>query len=397
MILGNIVNTMSSSLIQRLGQIQTELRELVLLLNDNEYRTQFHPDISPLGWHLGHTTFTENLWIRETILKDDSTTAPVRNLYLPQNTHKLTRGAQLPSQQTLLEHCLVMQRDNLSLLNTPPPALASHHLMQNDYLIKFLVQHHAMHLETMHMGLTERQLQKKDKDYSPKKQLTATSVKLRLTSFDGGEFEIGGTNAWCFDNELPRHRKTLQQFALNITPTSNAQFLGFIENGGYDNTKWWDDEGLQWLKSTNAVAPHHWLQNNNGAWYAADSHGYHDLKTNAPVYGLSRHEACAFARYAGARLPHENEWEVAFSQDVMQQQTDINNCVWEWCNNTFHPYPNFKPFPYEEYSTPWFDNAYYTLRGCSHHTPDVLQRPSFRNFHTTDKRHIFAGVRVAVG
>ncbi len=382
--------------IRRLAEMQDALCALIAPLDESECRVQFHPDLSPLAWHPGHTTFIENQWLRETILGDDSATAPVRDLYLPQNARKSRRGMRLPPKDALLDDCLRMQRDNRTLLEDPPPTLAAHRLMQDDYLLKFLAQHHAMHLETMHMALTEKQLQQKARGYRPKTRLEPAAVRLQPVAFDGGEVEIGGTDTWCFDNELPRHRKTLRDFALNATPATNAEFLGFIESGGYDNLGWWDAAGRRWLEKTGAKAPHHWLNDDTGAWYGADSRGCHDLAANEPVHGLSRHEACAFARCAGARLPHESEWETAHLQDPAHERIRSNDCAWEWCDNAFHPYPDFKPFPYDEYSTPWFNNAHYVLRGHSRHTPDVLRRSTFRNFYTADKRHIFAGVRVAM-
>ncbi len=382
--------------ILRFAEMQNALRELIAPLDEQDCRAQFHPSLSPLGWHLGHATFIENYWLREALLGDDRATAPVRELYLPQNARKFARGGRLPPKSTLLRDCLLKQRDNLALLEDPPPALAAHRLMQNGYLLKFLVQHHAMHLETMQMALTERQLRKRARGYRPQQRLEPVAVRLQPVACDGGECEIGGAGPWCFDNELPRHRKTLPAFALNATPATNAEFLGFITSGGYRNAAWWDAEGLQWLRQTGARAPHHWLSDDAGAWHGADGRGCHDLGADDPVHGLSRHEACAFARYAGARLPHESEWEAAHAQAPADGRIRPNGQAWEWCDNAFHPYPGFKPFPYDEYSTPWFNNAHYSLRGHSRHTPDVLRRTTFRNFHTADKRHIFAGVRVAL-
>ena len=380
----------------RFAEIQRALIDLIAPLDELDCCTQFHPDLSPLGWHLGHTTFIENQWIREVILKSNRATTPVCNIYLPQNINKAARGECLPPKSTLLESCRRMQHANLALLESPPGTLVSHRLMRDDYLLKFLIQHHAMHLETMHMILTERQLRRCWRDYSPQKRLEPVAMRARLVTFDGSEFAIGGTGTWCFDNELPQHCETLRPFALNATAATNAEFLGFIESGGYRNTAWWNTDGLKWLQRTGATAPHHWRNDDTGAWYGIDSHGCHDLKAEEPVHGLSHHEACAFARYAGARLPHESEWEAARLQNPGGKHLYENERAWEWCSNTFHPYLGFKTFPYEEYSTSGFNGSHYSLRGYSRYTADVLRRPTFRNFYTADKRHIFAGVRVAM-
>ena len=386
--------------ITALADMQARMRALVASLDNADCRAQFHPQVSPVGWHLGHATFIENLWIRETLLGDDAETAATRDLYLPQNSEQCFRGDRLPPKETLLDRCSALQRDNLSLLSTlltdPPAAFVGHRLVCDGYLAKFLAQHHAMHFETMQMGLTARRLQKlqRGEHYSPTKRLDPCPPRIEPIIFDGGEVEIGGEGAWCFDNELPRHRETLHPFSLNATPASNAEFLGFIESGGYDNLSLWDDAGRQWLEKSGVRAPYHWLQDTAGAWYGADGDGTHDLDAAAPVSGLSLHEALAFAHYAGGRLPHESEWETAHCQNPARVLP--NDRAWEWCANLLRPYPGFEAFPYKEYSAPWFHNRHYVLRGHSRHTPAVLHRPTFRNFHTADKRHIFTGVRVAL-
>jgi iron(II)-dependent oxidoreductase len=118
--------------------------------------------------------------------------------------------------------------------------------------------------------------------------------------------------------------------------------------------------------------------------------GHYPLSADQPVAGISHYEARAFAAWAGARLAHEYQWEVAQRLGLLEQ----TGRVWEWCENRFHPYPGFRPFPYPEYSQPWFDGRHYSLRGGSVHTRPAVRRASFRNFFEADKRHIFAGLRL---
>jgi iron(II)-dependent oxidoreductase len=98
--------------------------------------------------------------------------------------------------------------------------------------------------------------------------------------------------------------------------------------------------------------------------------------------------------YAGCGLPHENAWEVAMRSD--ERLWKSTGQAWEWCNNTFYPYPGFRAFPYARYSTPWFDQRHYVMRGGSRYSGQSIRHRAFRNFYTADKRHVFAGLRLAM-
>lgn len=121
-----------------------------------------------------------------------------------------------------------------------------------------------------------------------------------------------------------------------------------------------------------------------------DETGTRDLAADDPVSGVNHHEASAFARWAGARLPHEYEWESAARRRLLER----SGAVWEWCANVFHPYIGFAAFPYEGYSVPYFDGRHFTLRGGSRLTQAPIRRPTFRNYYTAEKRHICAGIRL---
>jgi iron(II)-dependent oxidoreductase len=174
---------------------------------------------------------------------------------------------------------------------------------------------------------------------------------------------------------------------------TNAEYLGFMQKQGYRTRRYWGDAGWNWLMQVAPQAPHHWRQDATGSWYALTPGGAEAIIGSATVYGVSYYEAQAYAAYAGCRLQTEIEWEHAVTSD--QAMDDSRGQAWEWCSNTFYAYPGFKPFPYDRYSCPWFDGNHYTMRGGSLYTSEFLKRPTFRNFYTPEKRHIFAGIRLA--
>ncbi len=381
----------SPALRARLCAVHGELRALVEDLDDEAYRTQFHPDLSPIGWHLGHCAFIENYWLREVILGEDRLTKHLAHYYIPARSLKTARGPALPSRQQLLNDVRRQQIDNIELLSTL--SARTHALLEDDYLIRFLVQHHCQHIENMKLARTQRALHNGHAGFAPAVRLASAPVNLACHALAADRYRIGGRCPGSFDNELPAHAVRCGEFKIARRPVSNAEYLRFIEDGGYRTRRLWSDVGWHWLQQAGVSHPEHWRQDGRGWWFGIDGSGAHELSAEEPVHGVSYHEAQAFAVWAGARLPHEYEWEIACRAGKLS----LIGRVWEWCGNVFHPYGGFTAFPYEEYSLPWFDGGHYTLRGgCIHTSPDV-RRASFRNFYAPDKRHIFAGLRLVFG
>ena len=390
----NSINTVSE-----LEKLQSELRHTGMLLDDNDYRQQYHTDLSPLGWHVGHCAFIETYWLREIVLENAETTAELHHLYFPENMPKPERGPALPAHQEHLGWCETLNQENRSLLENPPDLLREHHLSKNDYLGMFILQHHAQHLETMQMVLQQRAIKRGASEYTVKNILTSAAQSINSVTLPAGEYRIGSEHqVEAFDNELPPHTVSLQETLIAQQPVNNANWLAFIEDDAYNRQHYWSDEGWLWRIESACRCPEHWQQDTNGHWFGLDHTGPHDLAEDAPVYGINYFEAMAFVNWLSEklgqqlRLPHEYEWEAACNMGLLKG----NEQVWEWCENTFHAYEGFTPFPYDNYSKPWFDNKHFVLRGGSRQTCDVIKRSSFRNFYNPDKRHIFAGLRLAL-
>lgn len=369
------------------------MRALALLdtLPATDLARQFHPDLSPLGWHFGHSATVEAYWLHEVVLHRPI--APAwKELYFPEFSSKTQRGARLPVRAELAAFCRARYAEHDALLDAWETQAPPHALLANDYLLHFLIQHHAQHYEIMQQILTQRALATPH-TFRVTDPLVAQAPIEDTVEIAGGEARIGDDGAVeCYDNELRCHAVALKPYALAKRAVTNAQYLGFIEARGYEQAAHWSPAAWAWLHARPCRAPDAWRQDPAGHWYTVGVDGAQALIPDAPVNGISWYEAAAFAHYAGARLPHETEWEHAralraFAWDAIG--------AWEWCANAFYPYPGFRAFPYDGYSTPWFDGDHYVLRGAGIYTDECIKRRTFRNFYAPDKRHIFAGLRLA--
>jgi len=372
-----------------LRETQSALRTVIEQCREVDLYRQFHPDLSPLGWHFGHCVFVEIVWLRERVLGDDHFAQEFADLYLPERSPKGERGNRLPPREALLGWARQLQCQHARLLADPPQRLRRHPLMRDDYLVWFLAQHHAQHLEIMRMVMAQRAATEQHG------MAVAAPLALRRPSpprvvLPAGDYRIGNNDCRAFDNEQPPRRARIAAVELAARLASNAEYLAFLDDG-HPQRRFWSEAGWRWRQSQQDHLPEHWRRDAQGNWLQLTPSGPRPLAPDDPVLGINHHEAAAFAAWAGGRLPHEYEWEAAATLGLLRDAGG----AWEWCRNRFHPYPGFRAFPYDGYSLPWFDGGHYSLRGGSPFTMPWLRRPSFRNFYQADKRHVFAGVRLA--
>ncbi|MEJ2761029.1 MAG: SUMF1/EgtB/PvdO family nonheme iron enzyme [Gammaproteobacteria bacterium] len=380
----------AGAMLEELGEQRTLLLDNIRRVPGSDANRQYHPDLSPLGWHLGHCLFTELYWVREVLLGDPGCGANLMVVYVPELCPKPERAAALPNPQTLFDWAEEIRDEHESLLPQLLEEDRGERLLKDGFLLPFLSQHYAQHYETTMYILAQRQGETADSDP------TLPSPSPRPPSGEavtvaGGRYDIGAEgNHRPYDNEYPAFTTSLATFHIARRPVCNGEYLGFIENGGYDNPDLWPGEGWRWRQQQGITLPDHWRRDGGGKVYGVDEVGPHELEAEAPVYGVSHYEARAFACWAGARLPHEYEWEAAKKSGALSQDSR----VWEWCDNPLHPYAGFEAFPYAGYSVPYFDERHFVLRGGSAHTRPCVRRPSFRNYYEPDKRHIRAGIRL---
>ena len=212
----------------------------------------------------------------------------------------------------------------------------------------------------------------------------------------GGAFTCGSRleEGFAFDNELGAHAAELAPFEIDAQVVRWAEFLPFVEAGGYADARWWTAAGDAWRRSSAAMAPRYlrrdtgisnaWQQWRHGRWQA--------LPMNEPACHLTQHEALAWCRWAGRRLPTEAEWEqTATGADGSTGRFRWGD-VWEWTASPFAPYPGFQAHPYRDYSAPWFDGRP-VLRGASFMTQPRLRHSRYRNYFPAARNDVPAGFR----
>lgn len=383
----------------RLGRLEEIQRALLSVIEECSeesetcLRRQFHSCLSPVAWHIGHCVYVEALWIRGYLLDDLGLAKELEALYQPELSDKDNRANGLPESAKLVKWARQAMHEHIDILHSHRfiTRKSADLLRQENYLAEFLINHHAQHLETIAMASFVGRQTSSAEDLSNVTILTPGSDGMVLKSVPGGLYEVGSRKGFAFDNELPKQSVELQSFEVAELPVNNAQFLAFIEDGGYENRSLWSNFGWRWKIETGTQSPRSWHRGIEGEWYLpniGNSDGCVDFR---PVTGLTHHESSAFATWAGLRLVHEYEWEVAARLQLLSGLGE----VWEWCSNLLHPYQGFSPYPYKEYSIPWFDQRHYVLRGGSKFTQSEIKRPSFRNYYLADADYLFSGIRLA--
>ncbi|WP_159916459.1 ergothioneine biosynthesis protein EgtB [Pantoea sp. 18069] len=377
---------------------------------------QSMPDASPVKWHLAHTT-----WFFETFVLEphEAGFAPFhpsfRTLF---NSYYQGVGARHPRAERGLITRPGLQQvlDYRAQVDARMQALLASALDASlQALVTLGLQHEQQHQELLltdikHL-LSCNPLLPAYADAGAGGAM-AHAPPLRWLPQDAGLHQIGHAGeGFAFDNEAPRHTVYLNAFALASRPVSNAEYQAFVDVGGYAEPGHWLSEGWDWLQARARDAPMYWQRNDAGGWAEFTLQGLQALAPARPVAHLSYYEADAYARWAGARLPTEAEWECAALEFAPAHEAAIgqrlhpaamtaasNGCgeVWEWTRSSYAPYPGFQPAPgaVGEYNGKFMVNQY-VLRGGSCASPPGHVRPSYRNFFPAGACWQFSGLRLA--
>ena len=337
-------------------------------LSDADLNAQPSSILSPLVWDLAHIGHQEELWLLRTLHGEQPTEQRFDDIYTACE-HERSERAELGLLAPTDAYDYVAHVRGRVLRRLPGERFPDDEpLRRGGYAYHMVIQHEHQHNETMLQALQIR-----EDLVHPFAELWRPAViedGPSVARFDAGEFVMGCDDfGWAYDNEQPAHIERTDAFAIDTHPVTNAEYARFVAAG--------------------AEPPMYWRRGASG-WSRVRFGRVEPLPPDEPVQHISFHEAEAYAKWAGARLPTEPEWERAVARLSYVGQ------VWEWTSSSFEPYPGFRAFPYDGYSAVFFGtDDYRVLRGGSWATHGKVGRHTFRNWDLPIRRQIFAGLRLA--
>lgn len=398
---------------------------------------QSMPDCSPAKWHLAHTS-----WFFETFLLESTNESyqpfnPAFKFLF--NSYYNTVGEQYsrparglltrPSLPDVLAYREHIDQQMLALLKTPQSEeslkvleVGLHHEQQHQELLLMDIKHL---FSVNPLRPSYRELPK-SQDLGRPRATGENTKELKWLNVSGGICDIGAVgNKFCFDNEMPIHKVFLENYQIADRLVTNEEYLEFINDGGYETPSLWLADGWSAVTEHKWCAPLYWRRH-DAAWLEFTLHGEFQINLAAPVTHVSFYEADAFARWAGARLPTESEWEhasvpkqepstAADSRSGKLEDLDIRllharpaelgplgkllqlyDSVWQWTASAYLPYPGYvtPAGAIGEYNGKFMSNQM-VLKGGSCVTPANHCRATYRNFFYPHCRWQFSGIRLA--
>jgi gamma-glutamyl hercynylcysteine S-oxide synthase len=369
--------TPRADILSRLGVVRARTLALVEPLSEDALNRVHDPLMSPIVWDLGHIATFEDLWLAQNAFGLPPLREGLDRVYDPFTAPRSKRG-ELPylRSEDALRYMEAVRERALELLDSADLSPDAGPLLGGGLVYEMILRHEQQHSETM---LQTLQLMTSEA-YGPstRHRLPAdgSGRPREMLLVPAGTFEIGaeaplGGSGFSYDNERPRHEVEVAAFHIDATPVTNGDFADFVEETG-------------------AALPLYWVRDGDG--FAVRSFGdVEPIDRARPVCHVTWHQADAYARHAGKRLPTEAEWEKATRHGVERLFGD----VWQWTASDFSPYPGFVAFPYKEYSEVFYGSDYKVLRGGSWATSPLVARTTFRNWDYPIRRQIFAGFRCA--
>jgi ergothioneine biosynthesis protein EgtB len=407
------------SLLDHFRRVRSTSEALCAPLGVEDHMLQAMPDVSPPKWHLAHTT-----WFFETfVLEEDANYSALHPAYRELfNSYYQGVGAQHPrpergllSRPTLDDVIAYRRRVDEEVLERLESGNAS---QQARRCIELGLHHEQQHQELLATdvlyNLSRNPLV--PAYLEPGERAPSDPSRPHWVDFEGGLVQLGFEGeGFHFDNEGPAHRHWLEPFSLRSTLVSNLEFAAFVDQGGYADPCWWLSDGFAWVQEHNVQAPLYWRRA-EGGWRTFSLHGLVAPDPHAPVTHVSAYEADAYARWAQARLPTEQEWEHAAPAEVPAEANLLSGGalrplapqassdglqamygdVWSWTSSAYAAYPGYQApsGAIGEYNGKFMCNQL-VLRGGSCVTPAGHVRRTYRNFFYPHQRWQFTGIRLA--
>ncbi len=398
-------------LAERYLEVRSRTEALAAPLSAEDQTVQSMPDVSPTKWHRAHTS-----WFFETfVLAGSSHATPydpsfdfLFNSYYEQVGPRFERARRgvlsRPGAAEVGKYRMdVDARMGALLAEAPGPRvrelteLGLHHEQQHQELLLMdikhvLAQHPGGVAAYAHRGATPR---------------ASTPTAPGRVDLEEGIAEIGADGtSFCFDNELPRHRTFVSPCEVELRLVTAGEYLEFVEDGGYERPELWLSEGWATRGAQGWTAPLYW-RTEAGRWLRFTLFGEEPVREDDPVTHVSYFEADAYARWRGARLPTEAEWELAASPWPADAPFGLEppsvlsgpgfyGSAWQWTQSAYAPYPGFRPAAgaVGEYNGKFMVNQQ-VLRGGACITPEGHTRPTYRNFFAPSARWPYTGIRLA--
>lgn len=382
-------------------------------LKTEDYVVQPVADVSPPKWHLGHTTWFFETFILKQFVKGYREFDPDYNFVF--NSYYETVGARVirtnrgnlsrPCVEDVYRYRKYVDEAMIAYLKTPELSapeqelmlLGLNHEQQHQELlvtdIKYILGHNPLlpaypaktfvEEPVLEGGSTDWEENEPSNEFQ-----NGNTQPGSFITIEEGIYEIGYQgDAFCFDNELGRHKTYLRQFKISSDLVTNGQYLEFINSGAYLDFKYWHAEAWDWVKTNQVSAPLYW-HNTDGEWFNYTQNGLQPLSLNEALCHINFYEAAAYASWKGMRLPTEFEWEIAANHFNWGKR-------WEWTESAYLPYPGFEKAPgaIGEYNGK-FMISQMVLRGASEATSPGHSRITYRNFFHPHLRWQFTGIRL---
>ena len=407
-------STENTAIARRFTEIRTTSMRITEGLTAEDQMVQSMPDASPTKWHLAHTTWFFDTFILQPYGNDYQPFDPrFRNLfnsyYKQLGAHPFRGSRGLMSRPTLPQvHAYRAHVDHalLALLEHAPAKVIA--------LVELGLNHEQQHQELMLTDIKHALWSNPLRpELSPETAAISAPSAMSWTELEGGIHLVGyRDDGFAFDNESPQHEVLLRPFRIASRDVTNAEYLAFIEDGGYRRPELWLSEGWDTVNAQGWNAPLYW-EEREGGWWQFVHREMKRVNPAEPVCHISYYEADAYARWSGARLPSEQEWEIAavrtpssgtfLEDDVFHPQPargeghqQMFGDVWQWTASPYVPYPGFRPAEglVGEYNGKFMCNQL-VLRGGSCVTPRSHIRATYRNFFPAHARWQFSGLRLA--